>query len=110
MNIIELVKMRRRIKELPSRYFQILYTLTKYGLAQFVTYVPLFKRMARRLRKKGKAGELVGLSLGEKLCRIAVELGPTFIKFGQLLSSRKDLLPEHILEELESLREENYKF
>jgi ubiquinone biosynthesis protein len=34
------------------------------------------------------------------------ELGPTFTKLGQLLSSRPDLLPAHWIEELESLQDD----
>lgn len=34
------------------------------------------------------------------------ELGPTFIKFGQILSTRPDLLPEDYIEELSKLRDQ----
>lgn len=40
----------------------------------------------------------------EKLRRVLEELGPTFVKFGQLLSMRPDILPEAYCEELCLLR------
>ena len=39
-----------------------------------------------------------------KLCKILEELGPTFIKIGQILSTRVDLLPEEYISELSKLR------
>ena len=40
----------------------------------------------------------------KKLCKILEELGPTFIKIGQILSTRIDLLPEDYIQELSKLR------
>ena len=33
------------------------------------------------------------------------ELGPTFVKFGQMLSTRRDLLPDDVADELEKLQD-----
>lgn len=111
MNVVKILTGRRRVTEVPSRYLQILYTLGKYGFAQFVTYLPFYKRLFGRLRKTNKKHHgLLELSLGEKLRSVAIDLGPTFIKFGQLLSSRKDLIPSHILKELELLQDKVPEF
>ena len=40
----------------------------------------------------------------KKLKKILEELGPTFIKAGQILSNRPDLLPQSYIKELETLR------
>ena len=40
----------------------------------------------------------------EKLCAIIVDLGPTFIKLGQILSMRSDILPKAYCEALTSLQ------
>jgi len=45
------------------------------------------------------------LSRGERLRRALEELGPIFVKFGQLLSTRPDLLPPDIVEELDHLQD-----
>ena len=53
-----------------------------------------------RLRPVGRA------SRGERL-RLALEdLGPVFIKFGQMLSTRRDLLPADIADELAKLQDD----
>jgi ubiquinone biosynthesis protein len=42
---------------------------------------------------------------GERLRRALEELGPIFVKFGQVLSTRRDLMPADIAEELTSLQD-----
>ena len=49
--------------------------------------------------------EAIMLSLPERLRMIFEELGPTFVKFGQILSIRRDLLPLEYLEEFEKLQD-----
>lgn len=46
-----------------------------------------------------------GLGLFERIRIVIEELGPTFIKFGQIMSLRPDLLPEGLLRELEKLQD-----
>jgi len=45
-------------------------------------------------------------SRGERLRMALEELGPVFIKFGQMLSTRRDLLPEDIADELARLQDD----
>ncbi|WP_027365781.1 ABC1 kinase family protein [Desulfotruncus alcoholivorax] len=47
-----------------------------------------------------------GLSTPVKVRKVLEELGPTFIKFGQLVSMRPDLIPEEYIRELEKLQDE----
>jgi len=42
---------------------------------------------------------------GERLRRALEELGPVFVKFGQLLSTRPDLIPADICDELDQLQD-----
>jgi ubiquinone biosynthesis protein len=46
------------------------------------------------------------LPRGVRLRRALEELGPVFIKFGQMLSTRRDLLPTDIADELAKLQDE----
>ncbi|TVQ36790.1 MAG: AarF/ABC1/UbiB kinase family protein, partial [Spirochaetaceae bacterium] len=48
---------------------------------------------------------LVRESFGERLRRALEELGPAFIKFGQILSDRGDLVPESIVIEMKKLQD-----
>lgn len=50
--------------------------------------------------------ELVKGITPEKLRKIIEDLGPTFIKFGQIMSMRKEILPPEYCKELEKLRAE----
>jgi ubiquinone biosynthesis protein len=52
-----------------------------------------------------RLGALPG-SRGERLRRALEDLGPVFIKFGQMLSTRRDLLPVDIADELAKLQDQ----
>ncbi|MBS0350442.1 MAG: ubiquinone biosynthesis regulatory protein kinase UbiB [Proteobacteria bacterium] len=68
---------------------------TRYPLVRFLAYVNPW----RALTKKGQ-------SRAESI-RLALEsLGPIFVKFGQLLSTRRDLLPDDIANELALLQDQ----
>ena len=62
--------------------------------------IPLTKRVKQRLESKKKQSI-------EKRLRLTLErLGPTFIKLGQVLSVRPDLIPKSYIKELEKLQDE----
>ena len=46
------------------------------------------------------------LARGERLRRALEDLGPVFIKFGQMLSTRRDLMPTDIADELAKLQDD----
>jgi len=72
-----------------------------------------FGHVAQRLRLPGvrwwrrqqPPPEATSFSLPERLRMIFEELGPTFIKFGQILSIRRDVLPEEYVSEFEKLQD-----
>lgn len=60
-------------------------------------------------RNDGPADELNGASgrnRGRRMREMLDELGPTFVKFGQLLSTRPDVVPPDILAELRGLQDD----
>lgn len=88
------------------RYRQILCVLIKYGFGDLLATLkvrhPLVGRLPRWKALKG----LEGLSRPERLRLAFEELGPTFIKLGQLLSLRPDLIPPEYATELSKLQDE----
>ncbi|KKN34124.1 hypothetical protein LCGC14_0796710, partial [marine sediment metagenome] len=83
-----------------KRYRQIISVFTKYGLRDFVSYIKTIRlpKPAARLTIEKETAVNLRLALQE--------LGPTFIKVGQLLSSRSDLVPKVIGLELQKLLDE----
>ena len=88
------------------RFWRILKTIRRYGLDEFIT-PHLSSRLALRLIQllPGVSKTLATKSRGVRLRQALEELGPIFIKFGQLLSTRSDLLPEDVIQELQLLQD-----
>lgn len=85
-----------------ARAEEILRVLARYGLASWAG------DEASGLREKVGARtdpELRDLSDGRRLALALEELGPTFVKLGQILSTRRDLVGDDVAHELEGLRE-----
>jgi ubiquinone biosynthesis protein len=56
-------------------------------------------------RRRQASPDTIPFSLPARLRMIFEELGPTFIKFGQILSIRRDVLPEEYVSEFEKLQD-----
>ena len=89
-----------------GRMRQIVSVLLAYGFGDLVdrlhlrSYVRLGQRLLRRRSEPVKP-----LSRAQRARLSLEELGPTFVKFGQVLSTRPDLIPSDFVEELKELRE-----
>src|SRR5437867_9776057 len=57
-------------------------------------------------RRRGDGAEGMPTARGRHLREMLDELGPTFVKFGQLLSTRPDIVPPDILAELQGLQDD----
>jgi ubiquinone biosynthesis protein len=85
-----------------NRWGEILATLSKYGLAGWVGRfdLPLVKGFL-----KNRDGEALAHLSRETRIRLALEeLGPTFIKLGQILSTRPDQVGMALAQELQKLQ------
>ncbi len=90
------------------RFKNIARVLAHHGFGYLLGQLGLTKRLAFYQRKPPhKPGEAQSLlTRGERLRRALEELGPTFVKMGQVLSTRPDLLPRDIRSELAKLQDQ----
>jgi len=88
-----------------GRLNKIVRTLIRYGFGGLVhemRLVPFISTVERLLliRNKGR-----GKSVPQRIRLVLEELGPTFIKLGQIASTRADLLPADWIEEMKKLQD-----
>lgn len=102
-----LVKSIKRKYKSVSRYNEILKVLVKYGFDDLVHHLEEKKKydFLRRFIPRSSIVEALKFSKWEKMRLVCEELGPTFIKFGQILSNRPDLIPFDLVLEFEKLQD-----
>jgi ubiquinone biosynthesis protein len=90
-----------------GRLLGIQRVLVRHGLDEFVRATHLYRplRFLYYLQPSTWAERRRGGSRGERLRLALEELGPIFIKFGQAVSTRRDLLPPDIADELAKLQD-----
>ncbi|WP_423194904.1 MULTISPECIES: ubiquinone biosynthesis regulatory protein kinase UbiB [unclassified Cupriavidus] len=87
------------------RLCKILFVVLYYGLDELV--LSGFKdRKIRFLVRVITIGRRLDLPRGERLRLALTALGPIFVKFGQVLSTRRDLMPPDIADELALLQDQ----
>jgi ubiquinone biosynthesis protein len=94
-----------------NRYRQILAVLFKYGFADLVVRLNIdqyleFGRKMIRPRPPETGGRIERMARAERARLILEELGPTFVKFGQILATRPDLIPVDFIREFSRLQDE----
>ncbi len=88
------------------RVLRIAGVLVRYRLDDVIDDAHRFRvlRWARLVVPRARA-EIAELPRGERLVLALTELGPIFVKFGQILSTRRDLLPADIADALTALQD-----
>jgi len=94
------------LRQVP-RVLRIAATLVRYRLDDLVEGAHLFRplRWLRPLLPRPRR-DIAELPRGARLRLALIELGPIFVKFGQILSTRRDLLPPDVAEELALLQDQ----
>ncbi|TCO63604.1 2-polyprenylphenol 6-hydroxylase [Caldanaerobacter subterraneus] len=89
------------------RYREIIFVFIKYGFGAIIDNIGILKHInvRRKILKQTNDENIAKLSRGERLRLALEELGPTFIKMGQILSTRSDILPKDVIKELEKLQD-----
>jgi len=90
-----------------NRYRQILAVLLKYGFGDLLELLKLDQYVAAGLQliSKKQSIKVEKLTRPQGLRMALEELGPTYIKLGQILSTRPDLIPVDFLQELSKLQD-----
>lgn len=103
--MLQLFQLNRNIRS-SRRYLHIARVLFKYGFDQLLEYLNL-AHLAARGRKflRRAAPAVASLSAPERMRMAFEELGPTFVKLGQLLSTRPDVIPGEYVREFSKLQD-----
>lgn len=90
------------------RLGEVLQVFIKHGFADLLERIGLAQNLPARVLRGMRlvpAPEGDPSTLGARLCSAFTELGPTFIKFGQVMSTRPDVLGESLARELSALQD-----
>ena len=96
-----LAKFKKDVRNL-KRAEEIVKVFAKYGFGYLVQKLPFHPSALKHQFEK----EIFNLPSPVRLRRVFEELGPTFIKLGQMLSLRPDIIPYEFCKELEKLQDD----
>lgn len=90
-----------------TRYRQILTVLFKYGFENLVEHIKIeqYIEIGLQMISRKPRARVAKLSRAERIRMMFEELGPTYIKLAQMLSTRPDLIPVNLLTELAKLQD-----
>lgn len=83
-----------------KRYREVIAAIVKFGFGEYIAS-PWLRRLGLRRQKSEEART----QRWKKFRQLLETLGPTYIKFGQILSNRPGVLPDELLEELSLLQD-----
>lgn len=91
-----------------NRYRQILTIFFKYGFGDLVELLKIeqYIEVGLQLISRKRRGRIDRFSRAERVRMALEELGPTYIKLGQVLSTRPDLIPVDFINELSKLQDD----
>lgn len=81
---------------------EIIAILLRHGFDDLLTKIGTPQGLLRRFVKT----KAEGLTMWQRVRRVCEDLGPTFVKVAQLLSTRPDVLPQDLIRELKQLRDQ----
>ncbi len=88
------------------RYNKLFSVLTKYGFEDIMASSQLKKLVPNNyLKNHPDTQKFLSFTKYERIRMVLEELGPTYIKLGQIFSNREDMLPPDLIKELEKLQD-----
>ena len=101
------MKLTRKLQRI-LRFIEIILIALQYGLDEIILQTHIFKplRFIIFLSPWYWSRQNRNLTQGERIRKALEDLGPIFVKFGQSLSTRPDLIPEDIAQELSKLQDQ----
>ena len=90
-----------------NRYIQFVSILIKYGFQDMVEQLNLryYLELGKSVLMQRPAEQVLSIPRAVRVRLIIEEMGTTFIKFGQITSTRPDLIPEEFITELKKLQD-----
>ncbi len=91
-----------------QRYRQILAVLFKYGFGDLIIALNIeqYLEIGLQMISRKRRDRIETLPRAVRVRMVLEELGPTFLKMGQILSTRPDLLPVEFMQELAKLQDD----
>ena len=91
-----------------NRYRQILAILFKYGFGDLLELLKIdqYIEVGLQMISRNRGARVERLTRPQRLRMAFEELGPTYIKLGQILSTRPDLIPMEFIQELSKLQDD----
>ncbi|MCP4691318.1 MAG: AarF/ABC1/UbiB kinase family protein [Desulfobacterales bacterium] len=95
-----------------NRYRQILSVFFRYGFGDLVERLKIdqYIEIGLQLISRKRRERIERLGRAERVRMAMEELGPTFVKLGQVLSTRPDLAPEELVKEFTKLQDKAASF
>ncbi len=106
MSLYELIKTRKH----RTRLREILHVFYEEEFGVLLSKIYLHKHLPFKKRIRARVVKDSSVSPQERLRHAFERLGPTFVKFGQLLSLRPDLIPPEYVEEFEKMQDKVPQF
>ncbi|UUV20964.1 ABC1 kinase family protein [Paenimyroides aestuarii] len=88
-----------------KRIGNVISILSKYGFDDIIARTSAEKFLPKGFLKSKRGEEIFKLGVYKRVRLVLEELGPTYVKLGQMFSNREDILPPEMIAELAELQD-----
>ncbi|WCM42504.1 AarF/UbiB family protein [Flavobacterium sp. CBA20B-1] len=88
-----------------KRIGNVISILSKYGFDDIIARTSAEKFLPKGFLKSKRGEEIFKLGVYKRVRLVLEELGPTYVKLGQMFSNREDILPPEMIAELSELQD-----